>query len=323
MTLVAAVIAVGFALPGRIDSTALELSVEVRHCRDLSAAEVMRVIALELEATVVAPARASSSATRVEIECEGRLQHLRVVDPITSKRLERVLSLAPVEEDVRSRAVALAAVELVLTSWMELTRGEPPPQTGEFRAPPSEARLAAEQHARRETAGARIDHVLAVAEAIGPFDGLGLGWGAGLLVDYVSHQGWWGAELGFGVARAEADTALGSVEATTWSGTLRPTLRFGSNAAWLKAGAGARLGVARLVGTPADVEQARGGSIAGTWGGPSLHGGAGIAWSQIALGFGIEAGYVLRAVSGSVDDGHAVAVDGAWVAGTIGVGWTL
>jgi hypothetical protein len=234
-----------------------------------------------------------------------------------------VLSLTSVEPDVRSRALALAAVELVLTSWMELTRGEPPPQTGEFRAPPTEARLAAEQRARRETAGARIDHVMAVAEAIGPFNGLGLGWGAGLLVDYVAHQGWWGVELGFGVARAAADTALGSVEATTWSGALRPTLRFGSNAAWFKTGVGARLGVARLVGTPVDAEQARGGSIAGTWGGPSLHAGAGIAWSPIAFGLGLEAGYVLRAVSGGVDDGHAVAVDGAWVAATMGVGWSL
>jgi hypothetical protein len=298
------------------------VSVEVRRCPGLSVGEVMRLIALELEAEVVPPERASPSATRVELECEGRLVRLHVVDPMTSKRLERVLSLAAREADVRSRAVALAVAELVLTSWMELTHGDPPPEAAGFARPSPEARLAAEERVRRETASpGRIGHLLAVAQALGPFDGLGLGWGGGIRVGYVSREEWWGVELDLVVARAEADTELGLVRATSWSGALRPTLRLRSNDAWLEAGAGARLGIARLDGTPSDATLARGGSVAGTWAGPSLHAGAGIAWSHLVVALGVEAGHVLRSVSGSVDGGAAVSVDGQWIAGSVGVGW--
>ena len=35
----------------------------------------------------------------------------------------------------------------------------------------------------------------------------------------------------------------------------------------------------------------------------------------------VEAGYVLRSVSGQVEGGSPVSIDGGWVAGSVGLGW--
>ncbi|HEX9620371.1 MAG TPA: hypothetical protein VF989_09560 [Polyangiaceae bacterium] len=328
MSPAAAVIAAGVALLGRTESASnLEVSVAIDRCLALPAAEVMRLTALELEADVVMPRAASPGATRVTLTCNGRRVRLHVADPVTGKELERTLAVNAREADVRGRAVALAIAELVLTSWMELTLPEPPPESADFDRPSSETRREAEERVRRRAGGfGRLAHLLALAQAVGPFDGLSLGWGGGIRLGYVSNLEWLGVHLDLIAARSVVSTELGTVRATNWSATLGPSLLLRIAPAWLEAGAGLRFGIGRLEGTPAEATEVRGASVVGTWSGPALCAGAGVAWSHFVLALGIEAGYVLRSVSGAVVGGQvdgqgSVSIDGGWLAGTFGVGW--
>src|SRR5205823_5997451 len=74
------------------------------------------------------------------------------------------------------------------------------------------------------------------------------------------------------------------------------TLRRGRTS--LDLGAGARFGLARLSGTPADATRTRGGTLAGTWAGPIAYAGVGIHAAPVLIEAGVEAGQVLRSVDG-------------------------
>jgi hypothetical protein len=66
-------------------------------------------------------------------ECDdsGGLVNLRITDRLTAKYVERTLVVSDVSAEARSRAVALAIVELLRASWLELVisqgRGEGEP----------------------------------------------------------------------------------------------------------------------------------------------------------------------------------------------------
>ena len=92
--------------------------------------------------------------------------------------------------------------------------------------------------------------------------------------------------LELGVARADVDSALGTAQVSMWSLALRASLRLYRGRAWLDAGAGGRVGLARMAGVPFDPAAARGGTVAGTWGGPLAYVGVGVesggSWSRPA-----------------------------------------
>ena len=81
------------------------------------------------------------------------------------------------------------------------------------------------------------------------------------------------------------------------------------------------MGLARMAGVPFDPAVARGGTLAGTWGGPLAYVGVGVRVWRFVVATGIEAGAVLRDVSGLADDGTAISVSGRWFSGTVGIGW--
>jgi hypothetical protein len=49
--------------------------------------------------------------------------------------------------------------------------------------------------------------------------------------------------------------------------------------------------------------------------------GAGLRVWHCVIAAGVEGGYVLRSVSGRVEGGSPVSIDGGWLAGSIGLGW--
>jgi hypothetical protein len=118
-------------------------------------------------------------------------------------------------------------------------------------------------------------YALAVGQAAGPFRGVGLVWGAGVRLGWTSGATLFtlssaparlGADLDLTAAWTDVDDTAGSVRVSTWSVAPRASLRLfmgATRAAWVEAGAGARLGVARLVGSPTDPASFRGGSLAG------------------------------------------------------------
>jgi hypothetical protein len=321
MTGLAALLVLGLATPSvSPPSGALEIDLHIDPCLGAPEEEVRRLTALELTVRVVSGQAGTRQAARVEMSCAENGIVLRVTDK-TGKVLERTLTFESLEADVRSRALALAVTELVLTSWMEAPeRAKPAPA-----APAAPSPLDADERAARESNDVRaggVDHVIGFGLVTAPFDGIDLGWGGGVRLAWISPYSWLGADLDVSVARAEAHTALGDVSASSWSAALRGVLRGVLPPLFVDAGAGLRLGIARLSGTPNDSSVASGGVVAGPWAGPLTHAGLGVKIHSVALVLGVEGGYRLRGVTGEVDGTDAVPLDGAWLSVSLGAGWS-
>ena len=315
-----------------------EISLAIERCPSLPRDEVLRLAALELDARVVPSSFSPSShVTQIRIACDGAAVQTTVVDPITGKQLTRTMDLPAQNSTVAARAVALGAAELVITSWMELTMS-PGAERGPVPSPPApaedvELRRAAQaralQRAGRESGAARA---LVLAQAAGPFSGMGLAWGGGLRLGWTFARRWLdrgetigrpGIDIELAETRADIDAGsdAGSVRASTWSAALRATFTLRRGRTSLDLGAGGRFGLARLSGTPADTSRTRGGTLAGTWAGPIAYAGVGVRAAHVVIEAGVEAGQVLRSVDGLVDGGAPVSIAGRWLAGTLAVGW--
>jgi hypothetical protein len=333
---VAALAAVIVSLP----ASALDVSLDVDRCAFLPRDQVFQLVALELDARVTAPDREAqrtpekaTQPTHVEVACAGPEVQLKVSDRLTGKQLTRTIALAARDAQVATRLVAIAVAELVLTSWMELTLPRASASTPPADSPPGapELRRAAQERAQRHLRrGAGTGYVLAVGQAVGPFDGVGIAWGGGLRFGWTprgardeSDGPIWrpGFDLELTAARSEGRRGLGAVDVSMWSTALRIAFRFGRGPSWLDAGAGGRLGVARLEGTPDDVTTTRGATLAGTWAGPIAYVGVGRRFWRLVAAAGVEGGTVLRSVSGLVDGGPSISVAGQWLSGTVAIGW--
>lgn len=102
----------------------IALAFEVRGCPYLRSKEVSRVLLAELRAE---PASATDTdATRVVAQCVGELLVLEVTDPVSRKFVRRHFALRDPEHPGMSRLVGIAAAELVLASWAELSLNPKP-----------------------------------------------------------------------------------------------------------------------------------------------------------------------------------------------------
>jgi hypothetical protein len=171
---------------------------------------------------------------------------------------------------------------------------------------------------------------LVLGQAMGPFSGVGMAWGGGLRLGWAFGRRWVRRrsvrggpmiEAELGAAESNVDRTLGTVQVALWSATLRAALRLRVGRAWLDLGAGGRMGLAQLQGQPGDASATRGGSLVGAWAGPIGYAAVGAHFGHVAVALGVEAGRVLRPVSGIVDGGPAVSIDGTWACATIGAGW--
>jgi hypothetical protein len=311
---------------------ALEVSLDVARCPSLARDHMFELVALELDAHVVPPERAGQQTARVAVACTGADVELTVSDRLTGKLLTRTMTLGDRDAQVRARLIAIAVAELVLTSWMELTRpgaSTAPPADG-VPVAPDLRRAAAERAQRHFSPAAGTGYVLAVGQALGPFDGVGVAWGGGLRFGWTSggarvddDVAIWrpGVDLELTAARSDTSRGLGTVDVSIWSAALRASLRRTRASFWFDVGAGGRAGVARLAGTPGDVTTTRGATLAGTWAGPIVYVGVGRRFRRLAVAAGVEGGTVLRGVSGLVDDGPSISVAGRWLSGTLAIGW--
>jgi len=341
--LAAAILCTAGIAPARAAGPSPEISLDIDRCPALPREEVLRLAALELDARIVPSSPSSSSSpsspppetrvTQIRIACTGPSVQTTVLDPITGKQLTRTMDLPSQSTSaVAARAVALSAAELVITSWMELTMNpraerapEPPPASEELRR-------AAQDRALRRAGPSGAARVLVLAQAAGPFTGMGVGWGGGLRFGWTFARRWIdreetsgrpGVALELTQTRADADAGpnLGSVHASNWSAALCATFTLRRGHTSLDLGAGGRFGLARLSGTPADASRTRGGTLAGTWAGPIAYAGIGVHAAPVLIEAGVEAGQVLRSVDGLVDGGTPVSIAGRWLAGTLAVGW--
>jgi len=311
----------------------LDVSLDADRCPVIARDHLFKLVALELDARVAAPDRAAEQSTRVEVACAGTQVELKVSDRVTNKSLTRTMVLEARDAQVAARLVAIAVAELVLTSWMELTMPRASAAAPPADTPPAspELRRAAQERAQRQLSrGAGTGYVLALGQVVGPFDGIGVAWGGGLRFGWtpggapVEDDGWirrYGIDLELTAVRNDVSRGLGSVDVSVWSAALRASFRFVRGRSWLDIGAGGRGGVVRLAGMPADSSTTRGSTLAGTWAGPIAYVGVGRRVWRLVVAAGVEAGTVLREVSGLVDDGPPISVAGQWLSGTLAMGW--
>ena len=299
------------------------VTLQIESCPALPAAEVARLVALELGTPVLPPGQVDDGVARVQVTCDGAIVRIAVANPPKRTELARATVLPPERQNVIVRLVAIAISELVLTSRGELSWEKKRPAAALPAAPPS-------PHPPGPSAPSGSAMVLAVGQAVGPFAGVGVGWGGGVRLGWVFGGSWAHGRAGrvrpaldleIGGARAAADTPLGTVAVSLWSATVRGSLRLPARGGWVEASAGGRFGLAQIEGQPRDPGAARGSAVTGTWAGPLAYLGAGVGFGHVVIAAGVEAGRVLRSVAGLVDEGSAVAISGNWVCGTLAAGW--
>ncbi|HYP98943.1 MAG TPA: hypothetical protein VER96_09725 [Polyangiaceae bacterium] len=324
-------LALGITLLGVPSAAASEVGLEVDPCLGLPEAEVRRLTELELATHVVPTSPSARLAVTVRVTCLDDQALIRVSDAGTTEALERTLDFTSPEVDVRARALALATAELLLAHWTELT-GEP--QKREPSAGPETATKApaespkttppfAASSKQEPRSSAHWDYLLGFAQASSTFDLADVGWGGGLRLGWVSGLSWLAADFELSAARGKRETELGHVHTTTWSVAARPTLRLVDRPLFVGVGVGARFGFAHVEGTPSDPEQVRGRVVSGTWGGPLAHGELGFGVNHFFGCAGVEAGYALKTVKGSVDGQVAAGVSRVFGSASLGFGWSF
>ena len=333
MALASVLVATGArAEPPEAGRARIELSIEP--CTDVSPDEVRRIAAIELRATAVEAPVHDPGTTRAEVSCEGEVAKIRVLDPLTGKSLARDIALDRVAAPARSRLLALAVVELVSASWIEL-EANPAPEVAPV-APPvrGEDRVAALEVVRERAAS---QPVVASAPRAAPGTWritaeLGVRWfavdsepllgvGARVGVDPLSTLG---VDLDVMAEHGTSSSALGSVALD--SASIGAVMRFRREIArlTLHGGPGVRAGLAWIAGYPSAPALAVGHQIDGVWAAPVAAVGIGYTTPQhLALELGLEAGYVVLPVRGIVDEGRDVRADGFFSGATIGAGWAF
>ncbi len=307
--------------------TAVLLGLDLKQCPDVPSDQVQGIIGIELRRPVILLGDGISSSTRtsattaVRVVCQGLRAAIDVQDPLTGKTVGRVVDLGAAAPVARPHLLALSIVELLAASWMELRSNPNPTNPPVGIAATPETREAALELVNRSPGPRRLLRLLAATAIQTSTSGL-QSWGGGMIVggDPVPYLGWLldltfqHGQQAFTLGRVTADTAsaLGAVLA----GPSRD--RFA-----LRAGLGIRAGGAWIIGTPSDAPTV-GRTVRGGWWGPvAIVDGSLIVHRRIVIEIIVELGRVVLPVAGTVQGGSSVAIDGNWIRGGLGVGFTL
>jgi hypothetical protein len=302
------------------------LTLELGSCAQAPATDVRSMVATELHRPVWLAAErsapASGTVATVKVICEGLRASIEIDDPVTGKKLGRVVDLGAAAPVARPHLLALSIVELLAASWVELESNPHPVNPPVGPAPSPEARAAALDVVTSRPGARRgprlVAGVVAQASTGGPPSA-----GGGVVVagDVGSHLGWM-ADAAF--QHGSRSFALGRVTTDNVSVLGALFARVSRGPASVRAGLGARGGGAWLSGSPADAATAVGGAVSGPWWGPvAIVDGSITLRGRIVLELTIEGGRVLLPVIATVQGVNAVAMDGTWIRGGFGVGFTM
>jgi len=302
------------------------LTLDLGSCPLVPAAGVQSIVATELHRPVLLAAErsapAASAVATVQVICDGLRAAIDIDDPVTGKKLGRVVDLGAAAPVARPHLLALSIVELLAASWVELESNPHPasPPVGPTATP--EARAAALDVVTSRPGARRgprlLAGVVAQASTAGPPSA-----GGGVVVagDVGSHLGWM-ADVAF--QHGSRTLSLGRITADNVSVLGALFARASRGHAAVRVGLGARAGGAWLSGSPADPATAVGGAVSGPWWGPlAIVDGSLTLRGRIVLELTVEAGRVLLPVIATVQGVNGVAMDGAWIRGGFGVGFTM
>lgn len=288
-----------------------DVSVSLTDCDAALTAEVRRIAAIELRATVIEEPRGVVS--RAIVVCRGSVADLWVADAATSKVLTRTVSLADADPRARARLIALAVSELVLASWEELER---PP----LRVPPVEAPApGVRETVKRTIEGPPSFVVDAVADARLFTSGTSFVFGGGARLEWLLP---WSLALRVDTLfdAGLASRSLGDVHLEAFGGSLGIGRAIHTGWLMLTPWLSYRAGYGRLsgvVGSSGVIGYER----QGFWGGPELGVEAVfVPSSPVHVSLALAGGYALSEIRGQVEGDRDVALGGAWLGVTLGVG---
>jgi hypothetical protein len=300
----------------------------VQPCVDVPAADIRRIAAVELGALLVPDSNPpSADTTSVVVACQDGLIELRVNDPITGKSLKRTIDVRESGKPAQARLIALAAAELVYTSWTELVTNPAP----EVAAAGPRASVEVVQNMRdavRKKLPSKIAppqplRVLGVVSRRSFLAHGGTLWGGGLRIadDPFPLIGWSADAV---VEHGSIAASLGDVaiDTATLGGSL--VLHREWSVVSMRAGVGLRMGVARMIGQPYSYQLAEGKSVVAPWGWPL--GVLALSFTPVRpLVFEVqgEAGYVVLPLGGQVGGGREITLEGVWAGLQFGVGMFL
>ncbi len=319
----------------------LDVSLHVATCVPVNAREVRSVFSIELRTSMPAASlRDVPGASRIDVSCQGRLVVLRVRDAVTGKTLSRRIDVSRTPRRGRDRLVALAAMELLVASWVELET------TGGTRLPGVDAsasaqtrrsaRAVASRHLSRAPRTPWRDTVVAFGAISGEDYGLASGGGVRWTRDYLRSgsdrlrgggdrlRG--GGDRGRGFSfdvlfdTARVTVPLGAVRVRTMqlSGAAHG-YRTWQSVRW-RGAAGARLGVITMSGIASDPATTDADTVLGLSFGPLLRAGAERSLGPVVASVSAEVGYHLLDVGGLVNRVREVSVQGPWLTLQLGVG---
>ena len=296
------------------------VSLVVDPCVAVDAVLVTRLFQVEL-GSALAPLGNDPAITRVELGCADELVELRVHDAVTGKSLTRRIAAGPATG--RERLLALAAMELLVASWVELE------------ATPAATRRSADStadNAVRDSARAMVRRRLPVITAsrwtttatlVATSWRSGLShWGGGarLVRDHVDGYGW-GVEIV--ATTASARLSLGSVTADAVGGAVAVHGQQRRGRWRGRGGGGLRLALVSMSGDSEGQAEVLGRHLTGFAGGPFARAELEVELvADIAVAVALEAGFHLVAMRGLVDGGAEANLDGLWLAGSVYGGWT-
>lgn len=135
------------AAPARAAAPRVRLTID--ECERLDEPSVQRIFAADLGASVTT--EYGPDVTEVSIDCEGPRVVIRVRDPISRKTVRRAFDSTSFGDRGESRLIAIAASELVLASWAELTSNPTPTVEPEGPKPSVESITTARATVRKHT----------------------------------------------------------------------------------------------------------------------------------------------------------------------------
>lgn len=318
---VAAVLAASIGWAGRAFGEPID--VEIHQCewrRD----ELARLVRLELASVLVASG--PTAVYRVAITCMPQGVRIQLDDPLTGKRLERVVTAPPLDQPEPERLLALTVAQLYRASWLELVAEDEPPLPAADPALPREDALATAREA-----------VLPTVQPSRPTDrpwSVGLGGGvqirrlqAPLVLPRVEAQvAWWPSRrvwlfVSGGGEWASPSRTTGTVETLVLRGAagvgVEPLVR-GAWSAFAEIESGAAY--ARFEGTDVPDGYATD-TIAGAGFDASVALGAGLTVEPIRIELLGRLGVLAWTPVAIVDGDDDVALDGAWTGALLRMRW--
>ena len=308
----AAVAAAVFSALGAARAATGGVVLDVARCPEVSEPAIRRIVGIEIGDLLADPAAAAPvEPDRLTVRCQSgdaRLEALGFGQPAP---IERALRLTDFPGDAAPRAIALAGIEMLASmspAVRERLRSRPPPGTA-----------VSTSIAGGPTPG-RSKLRIAVSAVRREFlSDAGLGaWGGRLDVDRDFGARWLltgDLEAAFGRAAASLGDTSGLLISLGgfWG------LHGGGRRVAGSLSLGGRVGLARLVGTPAGGSSALGASALRPWWGPALSLRGALGGGPVALLASVEAGITVRGADGLAGATTVLAVSGAWLTAGAGV----